>query len=44
MTLEVAHQLETDALFAERLGWIQSTDTWLMMRKLRNLPALRHIR
>jgi hypothetical protein len=21
---------------AERLGWIQSTDTWLMMRKLRN--------
>ena len=78
-TLEVAQQLETDALlaerldafvsrfgrlqdnlgdkflpqlllalaekpgaaidnlnFAERLGWIQSTDTWLMMRKLRN--------
>ncbi len=21
---------------AERLGWIESTDTWLMIRKLRN--------
>ena len=35
-TLEVAQQLETDAFLAERLGWIQSPDSWLTIRKLRN--------
>lgn len=28
---------------AERLGWIQSTDSWLMMRKLRNQMVYEYI-